>query len=301
MTNIIETKNLTKKYRSFTALNNVSLTVEKGAIYGLIGKNGAGKTTLFKLIMGLTKKTSGELIINNNQNLNEARRDIGFMIGPAFFPYMTAHQNIEYYRKLKGIADPQETQRVLKLVELFGVNKPFKAFSMGMKQRLGIANALLGNPPILILDEPINGLDPQGINDIRNLITKLNQSEQTTFIISSHILSELDLVATTFGFIDHGVLLKEVSHDDLHQQTSKALIVEVDQPEKAIALLRDDLGVKDYSEGKNNEIILPHYLTETDKVATLLVNNGLKLFGLKRQETTLEEYFIHLIGGGYNA
>ncbi|MCL2860178.1 MAG: ATP-binding cassette domain-containing protein [Oscillospiraceae bacterium] len=142
----IKTKSLTKKYKDFTALNNVSITVDKGDVYGLIGKNGAGKTTLFKVIMGLTKKTSGDMIINNNNNLNEARSKIGFMIGLSFFPYLNAYQNIEYYRKMKGIKDKKETERVLKLVNLYEVKKPFKSFSMGMKQRLGIANALLRQP-----------------------------------------------------------------------------------------------------------------------------------------------------------
>ena len=143
MRQVLRTKNLTKKYKDFTALSNVSITVEKGDIYGLIGKNGAGKTTLFKLVMGLTEKTSGDIAINELNNLNAGRNKIGFMIGLSFFPYLTAYQNIEYYRKLKGIKDKRETERVLKLVDLYKVKKPFKSFSMGMKQRLGIANALL--------------------------------------------------------------------------------------------------------------------------------------------------------------
>ncbi|MDR2416215.1 MAG: ABC transporter ATP-binding protein [Candidatus Peribacteria bacterium] len=200
---ILTTSDLTKTYKDFVALKQVSLAVEKGDIYGLIGRNGAGKTTFFKLIMGLSNRTSGTIIIDDQSDLHKARSSIGFMIGLSFFPYLTAYQNIEYYRKLKGIKDQQETERVLTLVELYGEKQPFKTFSMGMKQRLGIANALLGHPSIIILDEPINGLDPQGIITIRKMIKQMNEQEGTTFIISSHILSELDMVATKFGFIDH--------------------------------------------------------------------------------------------------
>jgi len=143
MKQVLKTKNLTKKYKDFTALNNVSITVDKGDIYGLIGKNGAGKTTFFKVVMGLTERISGDIAINELHDLNAGRSKIGFMIGLSFFPYLTAYQNIEYYRKMKGIKDKKETERVLKLVDLYGIKKPFKSFSMGMKQRLGIANALL--------------------------------------------------------------------------------------------------------------------------------------------------------------
>ena len=300
MAEILKTNNLTKKYKEFIALNNVSLTVEHGDVYGLIGKNGAGKTTFFKVVMGLTEKTAGEISIDNNNDLNKARSKIGFMIGPSFFPYLNAYQNIEYYRKLKGIKDKNETDRVLKLVELYGVKKPFKSYSMGMKQRLGIANALLGKPPIIILDEPVNGLDPQGITDIRKIIKEINKKENTTFIISSHILSELDLVATKFGFIDHGILLREIHYKELHQQTSKSLIIEVDNTSKAIKLLETELKISNCEIGKNNEIILSKCLNESDKVSKLLVENGLKLYSIKKQETTLEEYFFNLVGGANN-
>jgi ABC-2 type transport system ATP-binding protein len=143
MAQVLKTKDLTKKYKDFTALKDVSITAHAGDVYGLIGKNGAGKTTFFKLVMGLTEKTSGNIAINETDDLNTGRSKIGFMIGLSFFPYLNAYQNIEYYRKMKGIKDRRETERVLKLVDLYKVEKPFKSFSMGMKQRLGIANALL--------------------------------------------------------------------------------------------------------------------------------------------------------------
>ena len=298
---IITTHGLTKKYKDMIALNHVNLHVEKGGIYGFVGKNGAGKTTFFKLLMGLSQKSAGSIQINEMPNLNKARSQIGFMIGPSFFPYMTPKQNIEYYRKLKGIKDKQETTRVLKMVGLYEVDKPFKSFSMGMKQRLGIANALLGNPPIVILDEPLNGLDPQGISDIREMILSINQQKGTTFIISSHILSELDLIATRFGFIDHGILLKETSHQELHELTRKSLYLEVDNPHLAIEILEKQLQTCQYIKSSHQGIILNDYLTEPDRVAKALVEGGVKLYELKRQETTLEEYFINLVGGNQDA
>lgn len=297
---ILETKNLTKKYNSFVALNDVSLKVEKGGIYGLIGQNGAGKTTLFKLIMGLAKVTDGEILMNKYQDLNKVRSEIGFMIGTSFFPYLSGKDNINYYRNLKGIKDKEETTRVLKLVGLYGEKKPFKAYSLGMKQRLGIANALLGNPKMIILDEPINGLDPQGILNVRNLIKKLNQDKGITFILSSHILGELDLVATKFGIIDHGYLIKEITYEELHKQTSKALIIKVDKPEIALKMLISELKIKDY-ELRENKIILNEKIEESNKITKLLVDNNFEVFEIKKQERTLEEYFINLVGGNKNA
>lgn len=293
---VLKTINLTKKYKDFSALNNVSINVDKGDIYGLIGKNGAGKTTLFKLIMGLSKITSGDILINDNTNLDESRRKIGFMIGLSFFPYLNAYQNLEHYRIMKGIKDKKEIERVLRIVDLWGVKKPFKTFSMGMKQRLGIANALLGNPEIVILDEPINGLDPDGIKEIRKMIKKINEKDKTTFIISSHILSELDLIANKFGFIDHGILVEEIKYDALHKQTSKSLIIEVDDIKKCCNIIEVKLKTQKYIIDEKC-IILNDYLDEADKVSKAIIDNGLKLYTIKKQETTLEEYFMNLVGG----
>jgi len=300
MTQVIKTSKLTKKYKNFTALNEVSIEVNQGDIYGLVGKNGAGKTTFFKLIMGLARQTSGEIVIGDSTNLNKARNNIGFMIGASFFPYLSAHQNIEYYRKMKGIRDKSETNRVLELVGLAGIKKPFKAFSMGMKQRLGIANALLGNPPIVILDEPINGLDPQGIQHIRNIITQVNEESQTTFVISSHILSELELVATRFGFIDHGVILKELTTEELNAHSQTGVVIEVDDVERAIGLLEQKLQIKNYVRRKNREILLEGYDDATDKIAKVIVDGDLKLFAMKDQTISLEEYYLQLVGGESN-
>jgi len=261
METVLQTKELTKKYGGFTALNAVSLTLNKGDIYGLIGRNGAGKTTFFKCVMGLAKPSGGEIA------LTAGRRSMGFMISPSFFPYLDPKQNLEYLCRVKGIKQKGETDRLLKLVELDGVKKPFKAFSLGMKQRLGIAGAMLGSPPVIVLDEPINGLDPQGIIDVRNVIKAVHAETGTTFIISSHILAELDLIATRFGFIERGVLLQEISHAELHEKTDKKLLViEVETSE------------------------------QEDKAREALQKSGVAIRNAYKQETTLEDYFINLIG-----
>lgn len=295
MAAMIKTKNLSKQYQDFKALKNVSMTVEKGQIYGFVGKNGAGKTTFFKCLMGLTTSTSGEIKINGSKKVEGERKNIGFMIGSAFFPYFTARQNIEYYRKLKGITDKKETERVLKLVNLDKEKKPFKSFSMGMKQRVGIANALLGQPDLVILDEPLNGLDPQGITDIRHIIQDVNETYGTTFIISSHILSELDLVATHFGFIDGGVLLKEISHQELHQLMAKTLVLEVDDTEKALQILKQEFQVPTTEIGEHGEIILDAQNMDTSKISKAIVNSQLELRAIYKKEMTLENYYFNLI------
>jgi ABC-2 type transport system ATP-binding protein len=293
---VLRTHELTKKYGDFAALDSVSITVNSGDIYGLIGRNGAGKTTLFKSVMGLAKPTSGTVEIGGEaENLNEARHKMGFMISPSFFPYLNGKENLDYLRRVKGIGDKAEIGRVLELVGLGGVKKPFGTFSLGMKQRLGIAGALLGSPPIVVLDEPINGLDPQGIIEMRNVIRDVHSSTGATLIISSHILSELDLVATQFGFIEQGRLLKEISHSDLHEQTSKTVRIDVDDPVLAQTLLHE-LGVEEV-DTSGESLVLHTHLDRTDDIAHTLVHGGVKLRDLHRQETTLEEYFVRLVGG----
>ena len=297
---ILHTDDLTKKYGEFFALDRVSINVEQGDIYGLIGRNGAGKTTLFKCVMGLAKPTSGTVTINNEtSNLNLARHQMGFMINPSFFGYLNPKENLEYLARVKGITTRGEVDKLLAIVGLEGVKKPFKAFSLGMKQRLGIAGALLGSPPIVVLDEPINGLDPQGIVDMRTVITDAHARTGATFVISSHILSELDLVATRFGFIEQGVLLKEITHAQLHELTRKSLVIEVDDAPAACSVLAmyniNDVTVK------GNQLTLESHLNQSDDIARALVTAGVSIYDLHRQETTLEDYFMKLIGGTQNA
>ncbi|MDR2610489.1 MAG: ABC transporter ATP-binding protein [Clostridiales Family XIII bacterium] len=295
---VLTTHNLTKKYGSVPALDNVSLTLAEGDIYGLIGQNGAGKTTFFKCVMGLAKPTSGKIEIGGEtRDLNAVRRHMGFMINPSFLPYLGPHENLEYLCRVKGIRMKGETERLLKIVGLADVRKPFKKFSLGMKQRLGIAGALLGSPAIVVLDEPINGLDPQGIIEMRTVIRDAHRESGATFIISSHILSELDLVATYFGFIEKGRLLKQISHKELHEATRKSLCIEVDNTEKAVTALKATLGARPVVTEKG-QLVLESHLEEPDRVAQTLAGAGVTLYGLHRQETTLEDYFIGLVNGG---
>jgi ABC-2 type transport system ATP-binding protein len=298
---ILQTHDLTKKYGEAAALDAVSLTLRQGDIYGLVGRNGAGKTTFFKCVMGLARPTGGTIAIHGETaDLNAARRNMGFMISPSFFPYLNPKENLEYLCRVKGIRKNGEVDRLLKLVELHGVKKPFKAFSLGMKQRLGIAGTLLGAPPVVVLDEPINGLDPQGIIDMRAVIKDTHKQTGATFIISSHILSELDLVATRFGFIEQGMLLKEISHGDLHEHTKKTLEIEVDDAQNAHTILRS-IGITDAVVESPRRLRLDAHLDRVNEIARALVSGGVELYGLHRQETTLEEYFIKLVGGTQNA
>ena len=213
---VLRTKDLTKKYSKNVAVDAVNLEVRKGDIYGFIGKNGAGKTTTIKMIAGLSKATSGEIELFESQDVLEGQKKIGTVIeNPAFYPYMTARQNIEVQRIMKGISDKSITDQLLEIVGLNHIGrKKAKNFSLGMKQRLAIAIALVGNPEFLLLDEPINGLDPSGIKDLRELIIKLNKEAGITVLISSHILSELTKFATCYGIIQNGKLVKQVTAEE---------------------------------------------------------------------------------------
>lgn len=253
--------------------------------------------------MGLTKPTSGNVVINQQESesgLNQERNKIGFMLEPTFFPYLNAVNNLKYFANLKGVKGKEEIDRVLKLVNLDGVKKPVKAYSMGMKQRLALANALVGNPKVILLDEPINGLDPSGIADFRNLILRLSRENKQTFVVSSHILSELALMASTFGIIDNGVLIKEMSSEELHQQTQRTLVIKTDDALKTKSLL---LEFYPHIEINNKDEVIIHEFENngTDKIAEMLFNNNQRLFKLTTQETTLEEFYFNLIGGAQYA
>ena len=232
---VISMHGITKSYGKHQVLHDVELDIERGDIFGLIGRNGAGKTTLFKVILGLSDY-DGTLTIEGSRNLSAGRQKIGFLIGSNFFGYMTARQNLEYYRVMKGLKDKSEIDRVLKIVGLDTAKGPYSRFSMGMKQRLGIANAMLGSPEILILDEPTNGLDPQGIADVRALIQRLNEEFGMTVIVSSHILGELQNTAHKFGIINEGTLARVISREDLISQ-QKAVRLRVDDLPRAKAAL----------------------------------------------------------------
>ncbi|MFC3900263.1 ABC transporter ATP-binding protein [Aliicoccus persicus] len=296
--NILETNQLNKKYGKEYAIKDVSIHVRHGEIYALIGKNGAGKTTIMRMMMGLAKPTSGELSIYGEtepKKVNESRQHMGFMMNSSFYPYLTAHQNVEYFRQLKGIADRNEVDRVLKLVDLDQETKVFRSYSMGMKTRLSIAVALLGSPDIVVLDEPINGLDPQGIADFREYIQRLNKEQHVTFIISSHILGELDLIATRYGFMHDGLLLEEIDREDLRNKTENRTIIKVDRLEEATYILEQHLHVEDYRINGDKEIVLSHYTRGVDELNDQLIAGGLTIYKLVNQSSTLEEYYLELV------
>lgn len=234
---VISLKGLEKSYGKHKVLTNVDLDIQKGDIFGLVGRNGAGKTTLFKVILGLSAYEKGTMeICGSSKNFSASRAKIGFMVGNNYFDSLSARQNLEYYCRLKGVKDKSVINEVLEIVGLTGVKKPVKNYSLGMRQRLGIANALLSRPEILILDEPTNGLDPQGIADIRSLVQELNEKYGMTIIISSHILGELQHTAHRFGIVNNGTVPKTITQEDLLTE-QKAVRIQVDDLEKARAAL----------------------------------------------------------------
>ncbi len=296
---VLKTKNLTKKYKKFTALENANITVNKGDIYGLIGRNGAGKTTLMRIITTLTEKTGGEFELFGRQDddLTETKRRIGCLIeNPCFFPNLTAYQNLQYYALQKGIVDEKQIDEVLNLVELENVrNKKFKTFSLGMKQRLGIALAIMDNPDFIILDEPINGLDPIGISDLRDTFKKLNEEKDITILISSHILSELYAIATKFCILERGRVVKELTKEELDTECSKCIAIRTDDVKRTAAVLEEKLNTTNYKVTDNREIRLYDYLEHVDKVNKTLAENDIKVMSITETGISLEDYFKTVI------
>jgi ABC-2 type transport system ATP-binding protein len=314
----VELTALSKSYGSHEALRQIDAVIETGEIFGLVGRNGAGKTTLMKLILGLSQPTSGTIAINGSTNptqLNRERRSIGYLVGQSYFGSMSATDNLKYFCKLKGISPRGEVSRVLKLVGLEGVKTPLKGYSMGMKQRFGIANALLGSPSLIILDEPINGLDPQGIAEMRDLFKHLNENEGITIIISSHLLSELALTATSFGVIHDGQMVATLTHSQLeHQTKAQRLEVVTNDNRRAVSLLRERFGVRPGLE--DDTILLDAHgndaqvastvaeaapLVRPEQVAAVLVGAGLEVRELHTRRQSLEDFYFSITGGEPNA
>ncbi len=302
---ILATKNLTKKYGKVNAVQSINLEIKQGEIYGLVGKNGAGKTTLLRLITGQAYATEGEVSLfdeTSYEGLNKGRKRIGAIIEvPSFYSYMTAAQNLEYYRIQRGIPGKHCVDDALIEVGLSNVgNKKYKSFSLGMKQRLGLALALMNKPEILLLDEPINGLDPFGIVEIRNLLLKLSQEKKITILISSHILSELSNLVTYYGFIDNGKMLKQLSCEELSKECNKYLEIKVDKVEVMTALLETKLGCTSYKVTPDYAIQINDYVDQPTKISELAVGNGVGLYSMIQKEINLENYFIQLVGGKSN-
>lgn len=297
---VLKTNNLTKQYNKNVVLDNVNITIKKGDIYGLIGRNGAGKTTLMKIITTLASPTSGTFELFNtcseNDELFDNKKRVGSLIEyPAFYPNLSAYDNLKYYTIQRGIVDKNQINKVLELVNLTGTGKKkVKTFSLGMKQRLGIALAILNSPDFVILDEPINGLDPIGISELRDTFKKLSDNG-ITLLISSHILSELYLLANEFGFLENGKLIKELSKEELDLECSKCLVIKTDDSKKVSVLLEKELNTNNYKVINNEEIRVYDYKDDSDKVSDVLVNNKIKIKGFYESGISLEEYFKEII------
>lgn len=304
--NILVTRALTKKYGKVAAVEDANLTLEKGQIYGLIGRNGAGKTTIIRMVTAQTPPTGGEVELfgaTSAADLNKMRARTGAMVEiPSFYPYFTARQNLEYYRRQRGIAGKGCVDEALELVSLADTGKKiFKNFSLGMKQRLGLGLALMDHPEFLLLDEPINGLDPEGIVEFRNILLQLNRDRQTTILISSHILTELSSLATHYGFIDKGHMIEQISADALAEKCRSCLQITVDDAPKAATTLETVLGLHDYEVLPNNVLRLYEHLDRPQIVTGTLAAAGVALLGIENKKMNLEDYFMTLIGGGVHA
>ena len=297
---VLQTKQLTKRYRDFTALDHADMTVYRGDIYGLIGRNGAGKTTMMKLVTGLTEQTEGEysLFGKTGSAAEKEKRRIGCLIeNPAFFGSMTAYQNLRYYCFQKGITDLKQIDEALELVQLTDVkDKKYRKFSLGMKQRLGIAFAVLDNPDLIILDEPVNGLDPIGISNLRDIFRKLSQERGITLVISSHILSELYAVANRFLFIDKGRVLKEVTKQELDLECSRCIVLKTDDTKKAATILESKLNITDYKVIDSGEIRIYDESAKPELLNKVLVLNDVSISGIGESGVSLEDYFKQLVG-----
>ena len=297
---VLQTEQLSKRYEDFTALDRADMTVYRGDIYGLIGRNGAGKTTIMKIVTGLTEKSAGEYSIFGKKGAaaDSEKRRIGCLIeNPAFFGNMTAYQNLKYYALQKGITDSRQIDEALDLVNLSEVkNKKFRKFSLGMMQRLGIALAVMDNPDLIILDEPINGLDPIGISELRDTFKKLSREKGVTFIISSHILSELYMVANRFLFIEKGRVLKEITKEELDFECMRCHVVKTDNAKRASVLVEQELGITDYKVIDDGEIRIYDENVKTNELNRLLIQNGINISGIYETGISLEDYFKSLIG-----
>ena len=300
---VLTTSALSKKYRRFEALKDFSIHIPKGAIYGFVGRNGAGKTTLIRVICGLQEPTSGGYslygIPNTDKRILRARRRMGAVVEtPSIYLDMTAEDNLRQQALVLGLPSFESIPEILKLVGLAHTGKKkVRNFSLGMKQRLGIAVALIGNPDFIVLDEPINGLDPQGIVEIRELILKLNREHGITVLISSHILGELSKLATHYGFIEKGHIVKEISAADLEAACRKCVRVEVSDT-KALARVLDEKEM-DYEIVTDRTANIYGEITLSTLVLALAKENC-ELISSHEQDENLETYFINLIGGGEN-
>ena len=301
---VLETNALGKRYQNFTALNGLNMHIPKDAIYGFVGRNGAGKTTLIRLICGLQEPTDGSYTLYGTENTQpqiiRSRRRMGAVVeSPAIYPDMTARENLRQQYRVLGLPSDDGIDELLCLVGLGDTGKKkAKNFSLGMRQRLGIAIALSGNPDFLVLDEPVNGLDPQGIIEMRELILKLNREHGITVLISSHILDELSRLATHYGFIDGGRMIKEMSAEELEMRCRKCVRAEVSTA-SILARVLDGMGAS-YRVVDNSKVDIYGDIPIT-KLARALDQENRTLYSMKERDESLESFYMNLIGGAHHA
>ena len=302
---VLSVDGLYKKYGKNVVVNNASFQLEKGKIYGFIGQNGAGKTTIIRMLAGYARPSSGNISIFGNgtaKGLSDGRKKIGFIVeNPALYKNMNAYENMDIQKKLYGIKNDRLTDELLALVGLANVGKrKVKNFSLGMRQRLAIAMALVNNPEILVLDEPINGLDPMGIVEIRELLQKLNRERQITIIISSHILSELHQLATDYIFIHRGQIIKKLTQNELDRNCSSYVVLQAEDVAAAKELL-GRLGINGIEDGENGFMRFANTdMGKVRSIAQAFLDEKILLTHFSVQTETLENYFVKLIGGVYN-
>lgn len=295
----IETRKISKEYGSFPALDNVSIHVRKGCIYGLVGDNGAGKSTLLKLLAGQCFPTAGEIEILGGVGkggLEDARKNVGCMIeGPGFFANMTVEQTLKYYCIQKGIPNTKKIEEVLSLTGIIEKRKhKCGTLSLGQKQRLGLAIAIIGEPQILILDEPINGLDPSGIIEFRNLLHSLNEEKNITILMSSHLLSELQQIATVYGFLSKGVLIEEISEATLHERCLNCIEITVSDVEKYSALFERQFPTEKYKVLPENKIRIYAPQKTAEAYGKLAFEHNMYITGMQTIQSSLEDYYMNL-------
>ena len=300
---IIETEQLSKKYKNTFVVQDINMNVEKGKIYGLLGKNGAGKTTTMCMLLGLTKPTKGSIKLFgldalDKKNSKKIYTKIGSIIEtPGFYPNLNAKQNLKIFSKIRGTYNETNIKRVLKLVKLENeTEKKFKNYSLGMKQRLGLAASLIDEPELLILDEPINGLDPAGIIEIRDMLIDITKKLGITVLISSHILSEIEILADEIGIIDQGKLIREITKEELEKESTKKVIFKVNNLELASKVLNKNNFTKDVDYTIDDEkLTLLTHLNNRANINEAFVKSGIKVSEIKLNEENLEDYFMKLI------
>ena len=296
---VIDMNNISKAYGKKNVVDNFSLNIKKGHICGLIGPNGAGKTTIMKILAGLTFQSKGEVRFFESDNLDEGRARMSFMIEtPIIYAGMTARDNLQYIRYLRGYPDECRVDEILNIVGLSDTgNKPAKKFSLGMKQRLGIGMAMLQKPEVMVLDEPVNGLDPEGIVEVRQLVKRMSDEFGMTVLISSHLLTELSELCTDFSIINHGRLVENLRRDELLVKCKGHISLKTNDINRTVAILEDKLSIADYKVIHGEEIHIFEKLSEIDYISKTVTDNGLIIRKLNEEGQNLEEYYIEKVGG----